>query len=282
MRERTGEGVPAFGRVQAYTTTPHCAPPRPKLGSAAMRLALPFRSPDRPPLQLRRRTLVLILVVALHLLLTFLALRMGAPDGMPEFGGGAIQLLPEIRDSEEDEDSEEEVEPEVEETVAVDETPPPPVVVAEEQYDLSIIPLTREEFAASDIARMPQQPKTDNGGAQAGDSVPVGAGPNGEPIYNAEWQREPTSAELAYYIPANIPRPSWGLIACQTAPRFRVENCQELGQSPAWGRMASGVREAAWQFRVRPPRKGGKPLIGAWVQIRIDFLEGDRAEPRRR
>ncbi len=232
--------------------------------------ALSLLSPDR--LQLRRRTLVLLLVIAGHLLLMLLLLRMTPAPGLPDFAGEAIALLPDLRDdSEEAEEAQkEEIEPEVAEPVTVDETPPP---VVEQPFDLSIVKLTREEFAASDIARLPQRERPADGAAQPGDSVPVGTGPNGEPIYNAEWQREPTSAELSYYLPASVPRPGWALIACQTAPRFRVENCQELGQAPSWGRLASGVREAAWQFRVRPPRKGGKPMIGAWVQIRIDFLE---------
>ena len=31
------------------------------------------------------------------------------------------------------------------------------------------------------------------------------------------------------------------------------------------------TRSESWQFRVRPPRKNGQPLIGSWVQIRIDY-----------
>jgi len=35
------------------------------------------------------------------------------------------------------------------------------------------------------------------------------------------------------------------------------------------------VLNAAWQFKVRPPRKNGKPMIGEWVRIRIDYVHSD-------
>ena len=101
-------------------------------------------------------------------------------------------------------------------------------------------------------------------------SEEVGRGPNGEILYAAEWAREPTNAELAGYIPANAPEGS-GLVACKTIPGNRVDNCIELGDSPRGTHLARAVRLAAWQFRVRPPRKGGHAMIGQWVRIRIDY-----------
>ena len=70
--------------------------------------------------------------------------------------------------------------------------------------------------------------------------------------------------------PRNAPD-GCGLIACKTMPDDRVDDCVELDQSPRGSHLAAAVRQAAWQFRVRPPRKGGRALIGPWVRIRIDY-----------
>ena len=129
--------------------------------------------------------------------------------------------------------------------------------------------MSEDEMAASDISKL-----RNAGSGSAGDSAVVGRGPNGEALYAAEWAREPTDAELAGYMPRNAPE-GYGLIACKTAPENRVEDCIELEQSPPGSHLASAVRQAAWQFRVRPPRKGGRPLVGSWVRIRIDYYHAD-------
>ena len=55
---------------------------------------------------------------------------------------------------------------------------------------------------------------------------------------------------------------------------FRVDDCVALGESRG-SQMARAVLAAAWQFRVRPPRVGGKFLVGEWVRIRIEWTEGE-------
>lgn len=142
----------------------------------------------------------------------------------------------------------------------------PPIVV---EHPLDLIPMTKAELAAADITKLPKADAGSGSGGR-GDSEAVGRGPNGEVLYAAEWARRPTSAELRGYLPPNAPD-GWGLIACKTLPQNRVEDCVELGQSPRGSHLASAVRQAAWQFRVRPPRKNGKDLIGEWVQIQIDY-----------
>ncbi|PZN95210.1 MAG: hypothetical protein DCF31_07395 [Alphaproteobacteria bacterium] len=100
-----------------------------------------------------------------------------------------------------------------------------------------------------------------------------GEGPGGVRLYNAEWQREPTQAELAFYIPRGAPQGSWALIACRTVPRFQVEDCVQLGESPPGSGLARAMVNAAWQFRVKPPRINAKPQVGEWVKIRFSFSE---------
>jgi protein TonB len=65
--------------------------------------------------------------------------------------------------------------------------------------------------------------------------------------------------------------PGWGLIACRTAPDYRVEDCVGLDEYPQGSRITRAVLAAAWEFRVRPARLGGQPQIGSWVRIRIDY-----------
>lgn len=113
-----------------------------------------------------------------------------------------------------------------------------------------------------------------SGGEGESDAADAGgAGPNGERLYNAEWHVRPTQAELAFYMPAGAPRTGWGMIACRTVANYRVDDCVELGQSPPGSGLAGAVRQAAWQFRIMPPRIGPRRVIGAWVRIRIDYTE---------
>lgn len=138
-----------------------------------------------------------------------------------------------------------------------------------------VLILNRDDYAASDIGKIkgtapaPGVEGEQSASAGTGDDTPtVGKGPGGEPLYAAEWYRRPTRAETSPYMPRG--RAGWGMIACRTAPRFHVEDCRELGESPGSG-IARGLRQAGWQFLVRPPRRGGQPLIGVWVRIRFDI-----------
>lgn len=138
----------------------------------------------------------------------------------------------------------------------------------------SFIPMARDVFAASNIANLPNQGKSNGNtgmGANSARAAGPGEGPGGVQLFEAEWYRRPTDMELAGYMPASAPPNGWGLVACKTIENFHVENCQSLGESPAGSGFARAVRQAAWQFLVRPPRVDGQPQVGAWVRIRIDY-----------
>lgn len=104
----------------------------------------------------------------------------------------------------------------------------------------------------------------------ANDSAQVGTAPNGEPLFAARWYREPTDQELSGYL-STANGPGAALIACKTVPDYYVEDCVLLGESPPGSKIGRAVMAAAWQFRVRPARIGGREQFGSWVRIRIDY-----------
>ena len=222
---------------------------------------------DRPPLRRRASGLGLALAVNLGLLLVLLTLGVFPADERKPSRATIVDLQPESHSRKAQSES----------AAAKPNRPtvkPPPIVLPVKP---SIAPpptrrpekaqpwieMSSDQMAAADLRNLKPAPGE-------GDSEEVGRGPHGEILYAAEWAREPSDAELAGYLPRNAPD-GWGLIACRTIPGNRVDDCVELGQSPAGSHLASAVRQAAWQFRVRPPRRGGKPLVGGWVRIRIDY-----------
>ncbi|MGC6328043.1 hypothetical protein [Rhizorhabdus sp. FW153] len=136
--------------------------------------------------------------------------------------------------------------------------------------------MTSEQFRATDISKFsPREAKdaSGTGGESTAAAEVIEEGPNGQKLYPADWYREPTIAEMAFYR-KDKRQASWAMIACRTAPQFRVEDCQEIAEFPKGSGLASALRQASWQFRIRPPRIGGKPQVGAWIKILYDYQYG--------
>lgn len=165
-------------------------------------------------------------------------------------------------------------------------TAPPPVPVpGKVQWPEGFIELSRQDYAATDVSRMKRQAAggaASPDGAGGGEGNSAGEGPGGVRLHNAQWYREPTDAEIGPYLPPVRAPGSWAMIACRTVDRYHVEDCQELDESPRGSGLARALRQAAWQFLVRPPRINGKPQVGEWVRIRFDFtkVKGESAEAR--
>jgi len=157
---------------------------------------------------------------------------------------------------------------------------PQPTVAAPAPVVLPPVPSPREPDPRYGVGPRPIQspppagpaagPAGGPGVAGSADSVRVGTAPNGEPLYAASWYREPYPEELRGYL-STASGPGWGLIACRTAPDYRVEDCVGLAEYPQGSMIMRSALAAAWQFKVRPPRLGGRPQIGEWVRIRIEY-----------
>ena len=144
---------------------------------------------------------------------------------------------------------------------------PPPIVPPLPQQPTTAIPAPPSQPPAP---RKMYGPPDRGGSAAMRDSQVVGTAPNGEPLYAAAWYREPRPDQLRAYL-STANGPGWGLIACRTAPDWRVEDCVALEEYPYGSQINRAVLAAAWEFKVRPPRLGGKSLVGSWVRIRIDY-----------
>jgi protein TonB len=248
-----------------------------------------FATPDRGAFTRRQQLGPLVLTILLHIIVVALLLfYKGAPvPRMVEQSLKTIFLPPAKEESEEPAKAETKQERKTEDSAASEPpaNPEPPVEPpkAPEPPPIPIGPnwltMSRADFAASDISKMARVRKGSDPGPAADSTSAYGPGdgPGGAQLYDPDWFRRPTHAELDGYLAASMPSKGWGLIACQTIPRNRVDNCRTLGEFPLGSGFGKAVRDAAWQFQVLPPRINGKPMIGAWVRIRITYGDVDEA-----
>ncbi len=239
----------------------------------------------------KRRTVGIVLALMLETLLILALLTLGSGALREEPVPVAMVSFDARPDAEESPSPAETEEPEFAEArpaalqqpelaeAPVPPAEPPPAEVRPAPKPPAFIQLSRDQMARADISgkkagppapakRGPMGPP-DTG--FPGDSERVsGSGPNGEPLYAAAWYREPYPDELRGYL-STANSPGWGLINCRTVADFRVEDCVLEAEYPRGSQIGRAVLAAAWQFRVRPPRVGGRSQVGEWVRIRIDY-----------
>ena len=224
------------------------------------------------------RAISLTLTLIAHLLLLLLLLRLAPPFAKMSPPHGSLVTFSVAPDAQQDTARSRSAAKPRHAPAAPPAAVPPPIVKLPPVVEPWVLTPGLEKF---DVRQVPQIPKTQQSSDAsvadesngAGDSDrPVAYGPGGQPLYDAQWYREPTDAQLAFYLKGARPGPGFGLIGCQTVARYHVDNCIELGETPGSG-LARAVREAAWQFLVLPPRIGGRMQVGAWVRIRIDYSE---------
>ncbi len=235
--------------------------------------------PERLSKRLGRRSAATVLALLLEGLLALVLLTLGSVGSQPEKAQAPLVTFEARPDAEQ---SPTPPQPKAREPHQAERPPiQPPRPTPPTPSSPPLIPLAREQLAAADIATIPTRPPArakpspsqmgppDTG--TPGDTPRVsGSGPNGEPLYAASWYREPYDDELSGYL-STATGPGWGLIACRTAPEYRVEDCVGLDEYPQGSNITRAVLAAAWQFRVRPPRIGGRSMVGEWVRIRIDY-----------
>ena len=236
---------------------------------------------NRPSLRTRLAALLLSLALVALILATLIA--MGMLDTLP---GGPGERLTAVTMSSRNQEQQKQQQAKTNNSAAPQlnqpvlpvppHLPKPPII--SKAPPVQMIEMSRADMAAADISKMGNRAGASAGNGNSAGTYGPGEGPGGAKLYQAEWYREPTRAEIGGYLPASVPPGSWGMIACKTIERYHVENCMQLGESPPGSGLARALRLASWQFLVRPPRIDGKPVISAWVRIRFDFTKPPRGE----
>ena len=246
----------------------------------------------------RRKVTSLAIALALEALILLLLLTLGRQIAGSDDGREAVTTMTAIEFAAPPEP--EQAEEPASDSAAAPDTPSPPVTDRPlEPEPLRPSPLAVKPSPAPEPAQPRQQPQqeprpqaspspkigarirpgaaagpADTGNPRtAGDSERVGTAPNGEPLYAARWYREPTDQELQGYL-STANGPGYALIACRTVRDYYVEDCVLESEGPQGSMMGRAVLAAAWQFRVRPARIGGREQVGSWVRIRITYTAG--------
>jgi protein TonB len=233
-----------------------------------------------------RRAAGIVAALLLEALLLLLLLTLGQSASQPS---GVDLTVVNLKSQEAPESAPAEPEPEPEPVEPLPEEPQPaerpepvvspPVQPVPAPPERPSVRIPLEQVPAPEAPKAPARPAPpaadqpvygppDRG--RPADTARVGTAPNGEPLYAAAWYREPYESELRGYL-STASGPGWGLIACRTVPDYRVEDCVALDEHPTGSNIARSALAAAWQFRVRPPRLGGRLQVGEWVRIRIDY-----------
>lgn len=236
----------------------------------------------------RRRAASLLLAAAIHALLLLLLLRLAPPFSPPKPDRPeTVVMLPaeQVRPKATAHDSGARsrkaaggrptgVAPKPVARQPQSPEPAKPWVINPEISSFSLSPSTTQVASSAPAAGAGEHGAGE--GNESGDEDGAGTGPGGVQLYWAKWYREPTHAEMTTYMPNKpLPDGAWGEIACRTVERWHVEDCVELGQSPPGSGLSRAMREASFQFLVRPPRINGTYQVGKWVRIRYIIYTRD-------
>ena len=136
--------------------------------------------------------------------------------------------------------------------------------------ELELVELTKQELSKTDEAMARQGGA---GGARHGPRRGFRGGRQGTEGRDALRGRMAARADRAGDQPLYArQRPAgFGDDRLQDLSAISGRRLLRMGSVPASARLDRELMEAAWQFKVRPPRKNGQAMIGEWVRIRFDY-----------